>query len=108
MLPKPYRLPSDRIAEVLRKGKRVYREGLQLIIQKNHLNTPRLAVIVPVRLNKRATVRNRVKRLIREAVRKLLPTFPVGVDGVFMVRGRLPDRESEVEKTVQQLMALLR
>lgn len=33
----------------------------------------KIAIVVPVRLDKRATKRNRAKRLLREAIRLLLP-----------------------------------
>jgi len=46
---------------------------------------PRLGLAVPRAVGS-AVVRNRVKRLLREAWRELLPTVPVGCDYVLVAR----------------------
>jgi ribonuclease P protein component len=53
-------------------------------------DAPRLGLAVPRSVG-RAVVRNRVKRLLREAWRELLPTVPAGNDYVLAARPGLAD-----------------
>ena len=104
MLPKENRLPSPQIKTVMRRGKRVSAQGVQLIITQNSLPVPRFAFVVSKSVDKRAVVRNRLKRLARESVRLGLPSLMPGWDGVFMVRKGLPDDFVKVEYAVQGLL----
>lgn len=90
MLPKENRLPSPQIETVLRRGKRVSAQGVQLIFAQNNLPVSRFAFVVPKSVDKRAVGRNRVRRILRESVRLLLPTIAPGWDGVFLVRKGSP------------------
>jgi len=86
MLPKPNRLPSYEIPHVLKHGKRITEGSLVIVYQKNSLEHSRFAFVVPTSVDKRATVRNRMKRLLREAVQSLLGQITGGLDMVTMVR----------------------
>lgn len=86
MLPKENRLPSPLIKTVMRRGKRIATDGLQFIFIQNTIPISRFAFIVPLGVDKRAVTRNRVRRILRESVRLLLPTIAPGWDGVFLVR----------------------
>ncbi len=104
MLPTPHRLPSPEIKSVMRGGKRVGAEGVQLIISQNSLPVSRFAFVVPVSVDKRAVVRNRLRRLVRESVRLALPKIAHGWDGVFFVRKGLPDTFTIVDRAVRDLL----
>ncbi len=86
MLPKLNRLPAPEITNVLRYGKRSMRAGVQIISLKNTLGVSRFAFIVSAGIDKRATVRNRIKRLLREKVHKHLGLLPHGEDVVFIAK----------------------
>jgi ribonuclease P protein component len=105
MLPKPHRLPSPRIREVFEKGKRIHDASFQLILLKNDIDVSRFAVLVPVRIDKRATIRNRMRRIVREAIRHLVPEVAGGWDVVVMVKKDL----SVVKQTqvLEQLHSIL-
>ena len=103
MLPKPNRIPSKNIADILRKGARI-RGSCVDFVYKNTTLPPRFSVIVSTKIDKRAVVRNRMKRLVREAVWHILPSMKQGLDGVFIVRKKLPDNEIDVEKQMQKLL----
>ena len=105
MLPKPHRLPSPLVRQVMRTGKRIATPQFQLIFSKNSLGVPRFAFIVGNNIDKRATARNRMKRLLRESVHHLLPHVASGWDGVFLVKAKLGDKkQTEVEPVVRGLL----
>lgn len=90
MLPKKNRLPSPLIKSVMRRGKRIATDGHQFIFIQNTLPISRFAFVVPVSVDKRAVIRNRLRRLVRESVRLVLPQIAPGWDGVFLIRKGLP------------------
>lgn len=104
MLLKENRLPSPQIKTVLRRGKRVSAQGLQLIFTQNSLSVSRFAFVVPKSVDKRAVGRNRLKRLTRESVRLAFPDVTPGWDGVFMVRKGLGDEFASVNACVRDLL----
>jgi ribonuclease P protein component len=59
---------------------------MALYVAPNNLDVTRVGISVTKRLGK-AVARNRVKRLIREAVRVFLPTIATSRDLVFVARG---------------------
>lgn len=98
MLPKPFRLPSHRIPELIAHGKRYHDELFSLIVVlKNSADTgSQFAVIVPSKLSKQAVKRNRTKRLLVEALHHQLPHIIHGFDVIIMARKifideKLPD-----------------
>lgn len=97
------RLASPEISTLLRTGTRVRGEYIDFIYRKAK-DSLRFAVIVSAKMDKRATSRNRMKRLVRESLQHLIPLFHDGVSGVIIVRRRLPDREMEVEAMVRRLL----
>ena len=97
MLPTPNRLPTPLVKQVMRSGRRLTSPDLTFIYRSNTASTPRFAVVVPKHVDNRAVVRNRTKRLVREALRKLLPEMKQGVDGVIIVHKRLPSLQETIE-----------
>lgn len=86
MLPKPNRLLRTEITKVMKHGRRCVLPELQLVYGIEGSGVTRFAFIVSTTIDKRAVVRNRVKRLLREAVRQFLPTIKPGADCVFIAR----------------------
>ncbi len=105
MFSKPNRLPSSEIKSVLRSRTRVSSRELQLIFQKNNLPASRFAVIVSKTIDKRSTARNRIKRLIRESIRHVLPKVTPGWDGVVMAKMNVAQQKQPgVEKIIEMLL----
>lgn len=103
MLPKINRIPSQAIPDILQHGLRIRGECIDLVYKK--IRPPsRFTVIVSTKIDKRAVIRNRMKRLVREAIHHLLPSLKQSIDGVFIVRKKLPDNEIDVEKQIQKLL----
>lgn len=90
----------------MRKGIRYQSEHLACLALVGPSDIPaRFAVTVSAKIDKRATARNRMKRLVRDALQKLLSTIPTGMRCVFMVRGRLPDNQHDVSQLVKKIVA---
>lgn len=88
MLPKLNRLSSSfEIRRVQTSGKRFESPLFTLIIFAAKIGNPsRFAFLVSKRLDKRATKRNRTKRLLREAVRLSLAKIEVGYDVIISAK----------------------
>jgi ribonuclease P protein component len=109
MLPRSHRLPASDITRVMRHGKRVGNECFQLITAKNETDVSRFisrfAFIVSTKIDKRATVRNRMKRLMSESVRHLSNSMKAGFDCVVIARKEaVGANQGEVEKRVAELL----
>jgi ribonuclease P protein component len=63
------RLGAAQVSAVLKSGRLARSTRLYLYRLPNEFGRPRLALIVPKRLAARAVVRNRIRRLAREAFR---------------------------------------
>ena len=107
MLARQNRLTSDKdFSRLFRSGR--YFDGRSLGL-KAVVGVPgklRVGFAVGVKVSKRATVRNRLKRRLREIVRKTLPLLPPGYDLVFLAKPGSADLEfAELEKLVAGLLA---
>jgi ribonuclease P protein component len=104
MLPKPNRLPHEAFRHVFRTGKRIGGDEILVITNPNRLSTSRFAVQVGVKIDKRAVGRNRMKRLVREAIRHVLPTIKPGFDCILIARKNFAEKkEQEIETTLTDL-----
>ena len=57
------------IQRILKKGKRIVADKLTVVYETNNDKKKRYAVLVPKRKVKKSSERNKVRRIIREAVR---------------------------------------
>lgn len=86
MLPKLNRLPSPEIKSVERRGRRVTTPELVCVWKELETTQMRFAFIVSTKVDKRATMRNRIKRVLGESVRQLAPNMNIGADVVLIAR----------------------
>lgn len=91
MLPKLHRLTSDYDYRRLRRLGRSYLSSsfTFVVAQAKSPATLRFGFVVSNRLDKKAVVRNRLKRLLREAVYQLLPSLRAGFDASFFAKPSL-------------------
>ena len=103
MLSKKNRLAKDLdIKKVFARGRSFLNSGISLrFLPKAGAGDARFAVVVSTKVSKRATKRNRLKRLIREELKSHLKTFPYG-DYIISVR---PTAEKLEEKKFLDLAA---
>ncbi|MFZ5845477.1 MAG: ribonuclease P protein component [Patescibacteria group bacterium] len=105
MLPKSHRLPASEIPAVLKQGRKITIPVGQLIFRRTQNSVSRFAFVVATRVDKRATVRNRLKRLLREAVRHLLPRIKPGYDTIVIARTNFfNSTQPEVEVMVKEML----
>ncbi len=67
-LAKKNRLNKNEVSQVFKKGKTVRYSFLFVKFLKNNLNHLRLAAIVPTKVYKKATERNKIRRLINAVI----------------------------------------
>ena len=69
----------------------------------------RFGFIVSTKISKKATERNRVKRMLRKIIQDNLPITKSGVDGVFLTKQLiLKKKPEEVEQEIKGLFTKLR
>lgn len=87
MLAKEYRLTKNNdFARVAQRGKAVFGREISLKWIKNDLDHSRFGIVVSLKIDKRAAVRNRVKRRIRAILKKHLSEFVSGYDFLFLTQ----------------------
>ncbi len=105
MLPQPYRLRRSADLTIVQRQGRSWRHPLCiLLVRRGDSPLSRFAFVASRRVGN-AVVRNRVKRLLREAVRYHLDDIQPGWDCVWIARPRLSQASfAEVETAVLQLL----
>lgn len=87
MLSKKYRLQKDKDFDlVFKKGKNLGSKFLFLKLRKNGLEISRFGFILSKKISKNATVRNKIKRRLREIIRKELGNIKSGFDIVIVAK----------------------
>ncbi|MBI2103813.1 ribonuclease P protein component [Candidatus Woesebacteria bacterium] len=72
MLPKKNRLPAKEIRGLKKSGKLFGGKYSGILVGKNNLGVLRSAIVVSTKVSKKATVRNRIKRIIRSFITRNL------------------------------------
>lgn len=107
MLSKENRLKRKKdFKEVFKKGKGFGKDFLFLKIKKNNLKKKsRFSFIVSKKISKKAVVRNKIKRRLREVIREELPRIKPGIDGVFIAKKNIEKKDFlEIKENVIQLL----
>lgn len=105
MVPEQHRLPSPEFRNVLKSGKKSFSASLTLKFRENKITISRFGFIVSTKFNKRATARNRAKRLMREAVRLNLQQIKPGYDFIFSMKGGAPELEyAGMEREIKEIL----
>ena len=110
MLPKKNRLTKKNDFDaVFRKGVAVKSDFLILKTLKNNLKESRFGFVVSKKVSAKATVRNKIKRRLRDAVFQKIAEIKNSVDAVAVV---LPGAEKkdflEIKNTINNLFSKLK
>jgi len=108
MLPKANRLKKKKDFEkVFKEGKRFKEDFLFLKIRKNNLKVSRFGFVVGQKISKKAAIRNKIKRKLSELVKLKLPKIKTGIDGVFIVKEGLENKDFwEMKEIIEKIFAL--
>jgi len=87
MLPKENRLKKKKdFDQVFKKGKGFNEKFLFLKIEKNNLKESRFGFVVSQKISKKAVIRNKIKRRLREITKEKILQIKKGIDGVLIVK----------------------
>lgn len=76
MLPEGNRLQRERdFVNLWRRGREARTQGLRIRSVKTSNTKPRVGIVVSKKISKLATRRNRIRRVIKEALRPIIPSL---------------------------------
>jgi len=105
-LAKKYRLKKRKDFEaVKKKGKLVSGPLFSLLVLKEKSAGPKFAFIVSKKIDKRAVVRNKIRRRLAEAVRQILPKISANLKVIFLARPRL--KEAKFKDIIRELKRMV-
>ncbi len=92
MLPKKYRLIKDKdFARVARYGQKAYSRELNLKWIKNNQSCSRFGIIVSLKVDKKAVIRNKIKRRLRAILREKISFLVPGWDVIVITKDRIKE-----------------
>jgi len=87
MLPRQHRLTKNKDFEkIWQKGKSFFIQEIGIKFLANNLDYSRFGLVVSNKVIKRAVSRNKLKRRLREIIRKKLPFIKKGIDCIILAR----------------------
>jgi len=101
------RLKKD-IDFVFRKGKKCTGQVFYLKYASSEKRSPRYVIIVSSKVSKKATMRNKIRRQIKEIVRKHQKFIPVVDFAVFVQKNVLGKKFREIEKEMLFLLSRIK
>ncbi len=107
MLPQKNRIQKKKdIEKIFKKGRAFKEAPLVLKTIKNNLGTSRFGFVVSQKVSKKANVRNKVKRRLREIIRLELNSFKAGSDNLFITLPGIEKKDfPEIKKITEKLLA---
>ena len=101
MLPQKYRLPST---TRLTHSRFIKTPLFSVKFAKNNLEVNRFGFVVRKTVNKRAVVRNRIRRVLRSCIEEQLEMLHTGYDMLFFPeKGIMDKKQAELCQILQQL-----
>jgi len=105
VLAKSKRLNLTRKEEIFEKGKRVGSPLLFLFFEKRDDSKTKIALVAGKKIDKRAVVRNRIKRLMAEGIREYWGGLRGGYNMVLVARGAILKKELvEIKNEIGRLL----
>lgn len=105
MFARAYRLPGHRLPVLLKSKLNFYSPLFTLKVNPATDKQLRVGVITPVSVSRLAVVRNRCRRLIREALKPYLAKIKPGQELLFIAKPPLVGKTlKEIESQIRQLL----
>ena len=99
MFPRVYRLPGTHLPVLLKSKKVFYSQFFSLKVVSGKNKQTLIGVIVPVKVSRLAVVRNRHKRLIREAIQPYLTKLKPNHELLFLAKPAILKQPQKVIQT---------
>lgn len=107
MLPREKRLVKGRdFDRAYQKGKRISSATFNISLVSNKTRVTRIGVVVGKKFSKKATERNRTKRVFREAIKAIYKEIYPGLDIVIFVK-KTKTQEPKIENCKTELKKAL-
>ncbi|MBP9827236.1 ribonuclease P protein component [Candidatus Saccharibacteria bacterium] len=90
---------SSDINRVYQRGRRAGNDWLLIRSLPNRGGASRIAIVISKKVDKRAVVRNRCRRRVREVIRLLLPDCQPGFDILVTIKTDIRNLDSEILTT---------
>jgi ribonuclease P protein component len=106
MLPLKNRLKKKKeFKEVFKKGEPFEEDFLFLKKKKNDSKEIKIGFIVSLKVSKKAVVRNKIKRTLREVVKNKINKTERGYDVVFIARPEIKNKDfQEIKECLEKLL----
>ncbi len=106
MLPQDSRLQNEKdIERVYKKGKSFKEDFLILKVVKSNLAKSRFVFIISRKVSKKAVARNKIKRRLREIIKKQTKRIAPGFDILVIARSEIVEKSFlEIEKILIKLL----
>jgi len=110
MLPKPLKLTKNKeFDQVFSAGKAAYTDFVGVKCVKNSLEISRFGILTSVKVSKKATVRNKIKRRIRQVLLAEMDILKPGYDCAVICRPAIAEKKyQEIETNLRHLFARLK
>ena len=106
MLPKINRIKKKKDFEVIFRNSKSLKSNLFIFkIAKNNLGLNRFGFVISQKVSKKATLRNKIKRRLTEAVKNELKKIKIGTDLVIIALPGIEKKElSEIGKAINSAL----
>ncbi|MFA6393552.1 MAG: ribonuclease P protein component [Patescibacteria group bacterium] len=110
MLPKPLKLTKNKeFDRVFSGGKAAYTDFIGLKCAKNDLDISRFGILTSVKVSKKATVRNKIKRRIRQILLAEMDLLKSGYDCAVVCRPAIIEKNyREIKSNLRHLFTRLK
>jgi len=95
MLPKSQRLNLKKSYNFVSVGKRVETANMRVMFREGENEVPLIGIALTTKYFKKATLRNRAKRLVSTAIQTLYPRLRKGLNLVIMPKSQILDKKPE-------------
>lgn len=105
MLIRKYKLKKDNdFKKVFKQGKYYQEDFIKIKALKNDLKISRFGLMIGLKISKKATQRNKIRRQMEEIIRLNLSQLKPGLDIVILVNPEIIEKDyQEIEKTLINL-----
>lgn len=107
MLAKQYRLKKNKDFELVFKRGKTFDSKLLFLktIKRNNLKVSRFGLVVGTKISKKATIRNKIKRRLRDVIRKKLEDIKPGFDVIIGAKAGVVDKNyQEIKEEFKGLL----